>query len=283
VASVKLTAVNLGVRLGSVEILRGVDLVIRPGEMVAIVGPNGSGKSTLVRALAGLLKPFAGSVMVDQTPVRRMSPRRRATKLGLLVQSADVPDLTTVQEHIGLGRHAMRRLFNPWSAEDARAVRAAMHICEVEHLAHRRMEQLSGGERQRVRLATLLAQDPRVLLLDEPLTGLDIEHQLGLLDLLRSLNGGRARTVVCVLHDLDYALRFFDRVLVIDRGGIAADGPPSEVLCPAVFESVFRVSGRIGCESCGEPVIMCHQRCHTSEGSRPVQLVDGQRSRAPLD
>lgn len=267
-----IAASNLRVSYGETEILKGVDLNVDTGEIVAVVGPNGSGKSTLVRTLAGLLKPAAGSATVNNATVHTMPPRARAAKLGLLTQSADPPGLTTVEEHVGLGRHSKRSFLSRWTHADTTAVSDAMQACEIEHLSKRRMEKLSGGERQRVRLATLLAQDPDHLLLDEPLTGLDIEHQLGLLHLLQNLNRSRNRTVICVLHDLDLALRFFDRVVVIHEGTVAADGPPSEVLCPRIFESVFRVDGRVSCEVGGEPVIMCRQ-CKPEPKADLVELV----------
>jgi len=263
---------SLRVHLGGTEIIRGIDLCINAGETVAVVGPNGSGKSTLVRTLAGLLKPASGQVLVDGKCLRKLHPRDRAWQLGLLTQSAEPPSLTTVEEHIGLGRHARRSILSRWTHADTEAVRSATDTCEVTHLAKRRMEDLSGGERQRVRLATLLAQDPAHLLLDEPLTGLDIEHQLGLLHLLQRLHTERGRTVVCVLHDLDLALRFFDRVVVIHEGCVAADGPPREVLCPRIFEAVFHVDGRVGCEAGGEPVIMC-RRCQPKPESALVEVT----------
>ncbi len=271
-----IAADKLRVSFGPTEILRGVDLTIQTGEIVAVVGPNGSGKSTLVRTLAGLLKPTSGSATINDQAVTAMPPRTRAGKLGLLTQTAEPPSLTTVEEHVGLGRHSKRSFLSRWTHTDTEAVRDAMQTCEVTHLAKRRMENLSGGERQRVRLATLLAQDPDHLLLDEPLTGLDIEHQLGLLHLLQELNSAKQRTVVCVLHDLDLALRFFKRVVVIHEGVVAADGLPSEVLCPRIFESVFRVDGRVGCEVGGEPVIMCRQCQPQSQTSAdpPEKLVE---------
>ncbi|MEM1330959.1 MAG: ABC transporter ATP-binding protein [Planctomycetota bacterium] len=262
-----LIADTLRVRLGQAEILHGIDLEITAGQRVAIVGPNGSGKSTLVRTLAGLLAPASGTAAIDGTAVRSMRPRARAARLGLLAQSAEAPGLTTVEEHVGLGRHSKRSYLSRWTPSDTKAVREAMGTCEVGHLSSRRMENLSGGERQRVRLATLLAQDPEYLLLDEPLTGLDIEHQLGLLHLLNDLNSDRGRTIVCVLHDLDLALRFFNRIVVIHEGRVAADGAPRDVLCPQIFERVFRVNGRVGCEAGGDPVIMC-RRCEPGNQQR---------------
>ncbi|MEM7754086.1 MAG: ABC transporter ATP-binding protein [Planctomycetota bacterium] len=266
-----LSVQDIVVRLGGATVLNKVGVSIADGQMLAVIGPNGSGKSTLVRTLAGVLRPQEGAVSIDGRRLHALSGRARAQTIGFLPQSADAPSLITVQEHVGLGRFARRSRFARWSADDAHVTQSSMATCEVEHLAHRRMESLSGGERQRVRLATLLAQNPKMLLLDEPLTGLDIEHQLGLLHLLRQLNRDGSHTVVCVLHDLDLTLRYFDRVVVVDGGTIAADGPPHKVLCPALFERVFGVDGRIGCESSGEPVVVC-RRC-VGEVPRPVEIV----------
>ena len=271
-----LKATGLRVRLGQREVLRGIDLSVRTGETVAIVGPNGSGKSTLVRTLAGLQKPESGAVAIGDHPVARMRPNQRASALGLLTQSAQIPGLTLVREHVGLGRHSKRGLLGRWTHADEAAVREAMHRCGIAPLADRRMEELSGGERQRVRLATLLAQGPDLLMLDEPLNGLDIEHQLDLLGLLVELNTNHARTIVCVLHDLSLAMRFFERVIVINEGRIAADGPPSRVLCPRVFETVFRVEGRVARSGGGEPIVVCSPRCAPggSEGECATHRCD---------
>ena len=280
-----LVATDLHVELGGTPVVRGVSLHIEPGSMVAIVGPNGSGKSTLVRTLAGVLKPASGRVETGGRAVRSIHRRELARRQGLLAQHAETPGFTTVREHVELGRHAHRTLFAR-GGEERGVVDHAMRTCEVSHLAERRMEELSGGERQRVRLATLLAQDPKTLLLDEPLVGLDIEHQLGLLDLLADLNE-RGRTIVCVLHDLNLAIRYFPRLVVVHDGRIAADGDPGEVLCPVLFESVFGVDGRVGCERDGTPVVMCSRpgceptRCgQTREVETPVVMTT-ERARVP--
>jgi len=254
-----LRAENLSVTLGQTEALRDVSIAFDTDDLSAVVGPNGSGKSTLVRTLSGLVRPGRGRVLLDDTPLRSIPARRRAERLGLLAQGAATPPLMTVREHIGLGRHAARSWPRRWSNEDERAITAAVESCEVGHLAERKIEELSGGERQRVRLATLLAQNPAMLLLDEPLTGLDIEHQLGLIDTLRGLNK-RGKSIVCVLHDLGLALRFFQRVVVLHEGSVAGDGPPGDVFRPTLFESVFSVHGRTGRETGGTPVVVCHHR-----------------------
>lgn len=256
-AEMTLQAKNIDVSLGNKHILKDVSLKINDGEMVAIVGPNGSGKSTLLRTLSGILKPSSGLVSIDSIPLRKVSKRKLARLQGFLSQSADVPQLTTVEEHVGLGRHTYHRLFSSSTSDDSSAINAAIDICQTNHLRERRMSELSGGERQRVRLATLIAQNPKSLLLDEPLTGLDIEHQLTILELLKELNTDREHTIVCVLHDLDLALRYFDRIIVLKNGQISDDNTPEAALCPKMFDAVFNVDGRIGKELSGMPVVVC--------------------------
>jgi iron complex transport system ATP-binding protein len=264
-----MTLAARGVRLslGGREILRGVDLEVADGELLAILGPNGSGKSTLLRAIGGMLAPDAGEVLLDGTPLASMRRAEIARRLAIVPQSAPIPSLITVREHVWLGRHPHRGWIpGPgWLGgaadreRDRRVVEEAMAFCDVATLADRTVETLSGGERQRVRIATALAQDARHLVLDEPLTGLDIQHQLDLLRLLAMVQRDRARTVVAVLHDIDLAVRHMPRVALLDRGRIVADGPPADVLTPAAFAGVFRVDGRIGRDAVrGDPIVVCH-------------------------
>lgn len=262
-----MTLAARGVRLslGGREILRGVDLEVGDGEFLAILGPNGSGKSTFLRAIGGMLAPDDGEVLLDGAPLSTLRRGEIARRLAIVPQSAPIPSLITVREHVWLGRHPHRGWLprRGWLGggddRDRLAVEEAMAFCDVAALADRTVETLSGGERQRVRIATALAQDAPHLVLDEPLTGLDIQHQLDLLRLLAMVRRDRKRTVVTVLHDLDLAVRHMPRVVLLHRGRIVADGPPSAVLTPAAFAGVFRVDGRIGRESGrGEPVVVCH-------------------------
>jgi iron complex transport system ATP-binding protein len=283
-----LQARNLAVDLPPRRVLTGVDLTIEPGEMVAIIGPNGSGKSTLLRALAGLLRPAAGSVTLDARPLHRYPKRALARRRGLLAQSADLPQLTTVREHVAMGRHAhasaLASLFRSGdqSAHNA-AIDTAMHRCGVTHLADRRMEALSGGERQRVRLATTLAQEPGILMLDEPLTGLDIEHQLSLLDLLGELNAQTGATVICVIHELGLALRHFPRIIAVHQGAIAADGSGRDVFSTPTLRTVFGVDGCACFDLPDHPVVVCKSAgaCAAADRPQPVVVVPS-RERQPL-
>ncbi len=249
---------DLQVHLATNHVLRGIDFTIEPGELVAVLGPNGCGKSTLLRTISGIVSPTSGSVLLDGEPLRAHRRRERARRIGLLGQADVVPMMTTARDHVAIGRHPHRVYFRHGSCEDSEAIERALDLCEIRHLEDRPVERLSGGERQRVRLATLLSQSPAIMLLDEPFTGLDLEHQYALLHLLEQLNRSEGRTVVVVLHDLDIAMRFFDRLLVFQEGRLVADGPPDTVMTPGLLESVFRIHASIAREPISnQPVIVC--------------------------
>lgn len=217
-----------------------VSVSLNPGEVTVICGPNGAGKSSLLTALAGLVPPDRGRVMLDDAPLDRLSARSRAQTIGFLPQSADVAWDLTVETLVSLGRL-------PWrgSAEsDVAAVQAALIRLQLEHLRDRPLSQLSGGERARALLARVLAGEPRWLLADEPLANLDLAHQLALLGQLRSLAWDRRLGVVLVLHDLAQAMNFADRVLVLDLGKLVADGPPEAVLTEDLISVVWGVPAR---------------------------------------
>ena len=256
-ATMSIYVENLHVRLGNNDVLKGVNLEIKDGERVAIVGPNGCGKSTLLRTISGILKPTSGHISLHGEPINRIHRRERAKILGLLNQSDAIPMMTTVYDNVAIGRHPYRSFLRDRSQADYIAVSEAIAKCELEDLRDRRVEALSGGERQRVRLATLLAQAPEMLLLDEPLTGLDIEHQLALLHLLKDLNITENRTIAVVLHDLATAIRFFERILVLHEGTVVADGPSGSILNTEVLRSVFGIDASIAYEQkSGHPVLV---------------------------
>lgn len=219
--------------------LRGVSLSLRAGEVTAICGPNGAGKSSLLSCLAGLLTPASGAVTLDGEPLSVLHPEGRARALGYLPQTPEVAWDVTVQTLAGLGRL-------PWRtspAEDSAAVDAALVALDLPAFAHRPVSQLSGGERARALLARVLAGTPRWLLADEPLANLDLAHQLALLGHLRTC-ARQGMGVVLVLHDLALAMNHADRVVVLDQGTRAADGPPELALSEPVLEQVWGVSAR---------------------------------------
>jgi len=227
---------------GRREVLRSVDLSLARGELVAMVGTNGSGKTTLLHLLTGILRPDAGEVRLDG---RTLAVWRRvdlARRVAVLPQQLELPVGFRVAELVAMGRapHA-RRLFASTEA-DERAVARALADADALDLADRLADELSGGERQRVLVAMALAQEPDLLLLDEPTLHLDLAHQVALLSAIRRLRDQRGLTVLAVLHDLNLASAFAPRVAVLDEGRVVADGAPNEVLSPDLVRRVFGVS-----------------------------------------
>ncbi|TDB82335.1 ABC transporter ATP-binding protein [Micromonospora sp. KC721] len=226
-------------------VLDGVSLTVRAGESVALVGRNGCGKSTLLRLLTGADRPESGRVLLHGRPAYAQRRRDVARQVAVLHQQLPpVPGLT-VRQLVAQGRYPHRGpLGMLWRPEDAEAS-TALAATGVTGLADRQVDTLSGGERQRVRLALALAQRTPVLLLDEPTTFLDVRHQLEVLSLVRRLHTERGLTVVTVLHELDHAARFTDRVVALAGGRVRADGPPGDVVTPALLADVFGVRGRV--------------------------------------
>jgi iron complex transport system ATP-binding protein len=237
----RLAAQDLTLRYGPRIVVNGVSFVVESGQMVSIVGPNGSGKSSLLRGLARLQKPAAGRVLLGETDIRSLGARQVARQLAILPQSPSGGADLTVRELVFRGRFPHQGLMQRITAADAAAVAWAMEATDTAELSSRSLASLSGGERQRAWIALALAQQPKVLLLDEPTSFLDVSHQVEVMHILRRLNRD-GMTVICVLHDLVLAGRFTDRVLALHQGTIAFDGPPSEVLEPRGLERVFGVA-----------------------------------------
>ncbi|OHV08819.1 heme ABC transporter ATP-binding protein [Kushneria phosphatilytica] len=236
-----LQGLNLYWTKHQVAIVDDVTLSVQPGETLGLLGPNGAGKSSLLHLLAGLRRPDSGQVLLDDTPLRRLSRRQIARQLALLEQHATTDSDLSVEEVVQLGRTPHRGALRPWQPEDTRLILHALERVGLTELRRRRWHTLSGGERQRVQLARALAQQPRVLLLDEPTNHLDIQHQLDLLALVRHL----AITSVVALHDLNLAAMFCDRLIVLHRGRMVAEGTPEMVLTPTLIREVYGVATRV--------------------------------------
>jgi iron complex transport system ATP-binding protein len=230
---------------GERVVVHDLDLAVTPAEITAVVGANGSGKSTVLRALARLLRPRTGRVLLDGKDLHRLPTREVARTLGLLPQSPVAPEGIVVADLVGRGRHPHQRLFSPWSAADTAAVADALDVTGTADLADRSVDELSGGQRQRVWLAMVLAQQTDVLLLDEPTTFLDVAHQVEVLDLLTDLNRTRGTTVLMVLHDLNLAARYADRLVAVCDGRVHAVGPPERVLTVEVVREVFGLEAHV--------------------------------------
>jgi ABC-type cobalamin/Fe3+-siderophores transport system ATPase subunit len=236
----KLTVDRLTLAYGGRTVVKEASFAVDAGEMVAIVGPNGSGKSTLLRGMSRLHRPASGRVLLGEQDLRALRSREVARVLAILPQSPEAGLDLTVRELVWRGRYPHQGILQRATRPDYEAVEWAMQAADVMELTDRPLGELSGGERQRAWIALALAQQPRVLLLDEPTSFLDLQHQLEVMHLLRRLNR-EGMTVVAVLHDLVLASRFCDRVIALRAGCVEFDGPPASVLQPAALERVFNV------------------------------------------
>jgi len=236
---VSLEARDLAVRYRDAgRALDGVSCGVSGGSLLAVVGPNGSGKTTLVRALSGLVGLERGEVRVEGTPLAHWSRPALARVLAVVPQGEEVAFPLLVEETVMLGRYARLGPFAAPGAADRAAVADALDRCDVAAFARRTIDSLSGGEWQRVRLARALAQEPRILVLDEPTTSLDVRHEMELFELVRRLvDAGLAGLVVT--HHINLAARFADRMILLSAGRVAAEGAPAEVLRRETLKEVF--------------------------------------------
>ena len=240
-----LAAQNL--RVGYLEraVIESLSLEVVKGQITALVGPNGSGKSTLLKTLARLLKPHAGAVLLDGKAIHSLSTTQIAQQMAILPQGPSAPHGLTVRELVEQGRYPHVGALRMLRRQDHEAIDQALTLTGMKAFVNRPLDNLSGGERQRAWIAVTLAQDTPVLLLDEPTTFLDIGHQLEVLELVHRLNRERGMTLVLVLHDLNQAARYADRMVVLNRGQIVADGPPRDVLTVPLLADVFGVQVNI--------------------------------------
>jgi len=235
-----LSAEGLSYSVEAQTLLDNVRLHAKQGQFVGLIGPNGAGKSTLLRALSGMLKHQHGAVLLEGTDLRSLSSRDVAASMALVSQIAPYTHGFTSFELVLMGRYPHLGRFQIEDSEDSRIARDAMRQTDTERFADRTLDTLSGGERQRVFVSRALAQQPRILLLDEPTSNLDVFHQLKVLDLVRQLvNDGL--TAVAAIHDLYMAARYCDRLVLLSAGRVLAEGMPEEVLTPDAVESAFGV------------------------------------------
>lgn len=251
-----LRLIGVAFRYGAATVLDEISLDLHRGTLAGLIGPNGVGKSTLLQICTGALRPWRGRVELDGRDIARYSSRERARRIALVPQTLTIPFSFTAREFVALGRTPYLSPLRGEQAEDRRAIDRALDLTETTDFAERNVLELSGGERQRVVLALALAQEPEVLLLDEPTANLDVAHQLALLRLIRRLNQEQGLTVLAAIHDLNLAALFVERLILLGGGKVVADGPPDAVLTPERIQAVF-----------GAPVVtVAHPRA-------PVPLV----------
>jgi len=245
---------DLAVDLDRVQILHAVSCSVPSGGWLALIGPNGAGKTTLLRAVAGLL-PHRGSIRIDHTDLGQLRGRGRARLIAYVPQIPVLPPDLTVEEYVLLGRTPhLGYLGSPGRSDRAKAADASRRL-DVTRFARRRLGSLSGGERQRVRLARALAQEPRVLLLDEPTSDLDLGHQQQVLELVDDLRRSQGVTVVCTLHDLTQASQYAGHLVLLHEGKVEAAGAPAAVLTEDLIARVYAARVTVSADASGHPVV----------------------------
>jgi iron complex transport system ATP-binding protein len=249
-----LAAAGVSVTLDRTPVVEAVSCTASDGGWLALVGPNGAGKSTLMRAMAGLL-PYTGTVTVGTDDAHALGPRRRARLLAYVPQEPVLPPDLTVTQYVLLGRTPYLSYLGAPGRHDRERVRAAMERLDVARFAGRRLARLSGGERQRAVLARALAAEPRVLLLDEPTSMLDVGHEQQVLELVDTLRRAQGITVVSTLHDLTLAGQYADQLVMLSAGQVVAAGSPAAVLTAARIEAVYAASVTVTPGPDGRPVV----------------------------
>jgi len=245
-----ITISDLDYHIGSTKILDAIDLTLPKGGVTALIGPNGAGKSTLLSLIARLMPMQQGKITVDDLTVGACPTDVLARKLAILPQSSDTAPLLSVRELVGFGRYPYHK--GRTTTEDTRKVEQALNTFELSNIAERRLDTLSGGQRQRAQVAMTFAQDTDYILLDEPLNNLDIAASRALMGVLRNLAAVHGRTIVIVLHDINYAAAYADLIVAMKGGRIMAMGPPEEIVTEAMLGEVFetdpivhRINGRV--------------------------------------
>lgn len=226
------------------QLLEAVSLEVRSGSLLGLIGPNGAGKSTLLKCISQLLAPDSGRVCLDGADLRGQSPQEIARHIALLPQSTTLNFAFTCLEVVLMGRNPHLGRFQAEGAGDRAIAQQSMRDTGVEEFVTRLITEVSAGERQRVLLARALTQQPRLLLLDEPTAGLDVQHQLQVFALIRDLVG-QGLTAIAVVHDLNLAARFCDRLVLLHRGNVHARGPVDDVLTPENLATVFGVAAAV--------------------------------------
>ena len=255
-----LTAEKISVTLGGKKILQDVSYKFQSGKRTAIIGPNGAGKSTLLKVLCLLNEKFSGAVTLNGENLRGLGRKNLSKVMAILPQERDAPQDTTVRQLVSFGRFPHRKFLGGSTTEDDAAIKNALELTTLTDFETRQVASLSGGERQRAWLAMTLAQRPKILLLDEPTTYLDIAHQLEVMDIIADVNKKFATTIIMVLHDINHARLYSDDVLIIKDKKIYAAGEPKKILSAQILREVFNVEADIFTNAAGDQIIFPTKR-----------------------
>jgi iron complex transport system ATP-binding protein len=249
----KLTINNLCFNYATTPILKDIHLEVEMGEVLSIVGPNGSGKSTLLKCINRILKPKQNTILIDGQDTSKLNLKQLSRLMGYVPQSSTNSFPFTVFDVVMMGR----KPYIHWSIgeRDNEIVAQMLDFFGIGHLAMRHFNELSGGEQQKVIIARALAQQPKLMLLDEPTSSLDIRHQLEILCILQSLAQSKERSVIVTMHDLNLASRFSDRMLMLKKGSIYALGTPEDVLTEENIENVYGIKAKVTTSIIGKPQI----------------------------
>ncbi|OAH57826.1 hypothetical protein AWH48_02095 [Domibacillus aminovorans] len=232
---------DIGISFGQKEAVKSFTATIKEGKITVLLGPNGCGKSTLLKVVSNIVTPQTGEILLGDTLISKLSPKTLAKKMALLPQVYDASIRITVEELVEQGRYPHMGAIGMLRKQDHVAIGKAMELTSVTHLKNKSLEYLSGGERQRAWLALALAQETPIILLDEPTTFLDIQHQLSMLELVKKINKDETKTIVLVLHDLNQALQYADEILLMKNGSLYLGGTPKKVLNSKTIKDVYNV------------------------------------------
>jgi iron complex transport system ATP-binding protein len=244
------------------SIISGLNFTAQSGEIIGLIGPNGAGKTTILRALAGLMSPRDGTALLDGANIRKLSAAARAQSIGLVPQAETHAWSMSVEDVVIMGRTPHRGWLMPFSSHDRQFVDQVLEKTGLTDFRKRPIDKLSGGERQRVRIARALAQNPKVLLLDEPTANLDIHHQIQVLTLVKELVNQQQLLAIIAIHDLTLAARFCDRLVLLHEGEAFAVGSPVDVLNPQTLKTVFGIEAQLYRDPYGQWALSVHTTSH---------------------
>lgn len=240
-----LEAKNLKFRYGKKSVLDGVSFNVKKGEFISIIGPNGSGKSTLLKTLNNIYNPWKGKILIDGKNIKNFRQKKIAKIMALVLQDSNIDYEFTVEEIILMGRHPHKGRFEKEDGDDYKIIEESLEMTNTTYLRNRIITEISGGERQRVMIAKALAQKPKIILLDEPTSNLDINHQIEILKLLKDMNKQNGTTIILVIHDINLAIRYSDKVIMLNEGKILDMGKPEEVITRENIEKVYNMKVNI--------------------------------------